>query len=545
MTDAGAPLSRRERRLRAQQQAQAAELGTGDIPTQTPDGRALSRRERRALERSEQPMETWTAEEEMIATGQLPAMTPDVIAEQERLAKRKAEEAAEEAARTSAELRRVSLTDAAAAPVAPEPVQVHAASEAEPEQESAPEPAAVSEPVAEVSPAVEHADVAEPTPEPAEAAETAPPAASEWDDLTDLTERLEPVPASDAPAAEPEAEAEAEAVPAPAADDPANAVPESLRHLFPPGSLQARLMAEGFAASRPEPTPEPDTHAEAVADPEPEPAPQSEPAPEPQPDAPVEPPAAAQPAAEDPELATETDPAEEFRRLTAQAMAGLERASRPAHGPEPEVATDVAPAAPAGVEREPTTAVHESAIQDAPPPQPTFPSVSGEVSVHAPSGFSARSAQDAEAASQLHAPVPAPSPWEHHPLQDADAPSFDPNEYVPSDQLPRPDLTQLLRPATGGAPQATPLGGQRTSYAPPVTGAIPQAIAFGQAPTTTGSIPITAAIPVTSGIEVPEEGARLNPAGGARDFRWAHLAVLCAVAFVCGVLVWQLAGPGS
>jgi len=57
----------------------------------------LSRRDRRRLERLEQPMETWTAEEEMRHTGQTPTMTPEVIAQQEALARQRAAAAQQDA----------------------------------------------------------------------------------------------------------------------------------------------------------------------------------------------------------------------------------------------------------------------------------------------------------------------------------------------------------------------------------------------------------------------------------------------------------------
>ncbi|MEX0913994.1 MAG: hypothetical protein WDZ57_03480, partial [Demequina sp.] len=96
MTDQGQPMSRRERRAMEQGAAgQEPSTDTGGIPTLGPDGKPLSRRDRRRLERSERPMETWTAEEEQIATGQIPAMTPELIAEEERLAREKAQAASE------------------------------------------------------------------------------------------------------------------------------------------------------------------------------------------------------------------------------------------------------------------------------------------------------------------------------------------------------------------------------------------------------------------------------------------------------------------
>src|SRR5690606_19771279 len=98
-----APMSRRARRAFEEQAAERMaqeNLGVtaGSAPTPPVTGDVpLSRRDRRRLERLQRPMETWTAEEEMIATGQIPVLTPERIAEQERLAREKAEQAARDA----------------------------------------------------------------------------------------------------------------------------------------------------------------------------------------------------------------------------------------------------------------------------------------------------------------------------------------------------------------------------------------------------------------------------------------------------------------
>ena len=64
----------------------------------------LSRRDRRRLERLEQPMETWTADEEARHTGQVPTVTPEVIAQQEALARQRAAEAQQDALRATGEI---------------------------------------------------------------------------------------------------------------------------------------------------------------------------------------------------------------------------------------------------------------------------------------------------------------------------------------------------------------------------------------------------------------------------------------------------------
>lgn len=57
----------------------------------------MSRKERRRLERVENPMETWTAEDEAKHTGQVPSMTPEAIAHQEETARQKVAASQQEA----------------------------------------------------------------------------------------------------------------------------------------------------------------------------------------------------------------------------------------------------------------------------------------------------------------------------------------------------------------------------------------------------------------------------------------------------------------
>ena len=150
MSESAQPLSRRERR----EMEEAARMAEGDatqaLPVAPESISVASRRERRRMERLAHPVETWTAEEEMIATGQMPAMTPDVIAEHEQLARENA--AAEQA-------------DAAAAYAA-----------------TSPDAVVEARPVVEATPVVESAPVDEtpvndaPEPEAAVATATAPEA---------------------------------------------------------------------------------------------------------------------------------------------------------------------------------------------------------------------------------------------------------------------------------------------------------------------------------------------------------------------------------
>ena len=119
MADEARPLSRRERREMDERAAQAAAPSepaaiapSRSEPRAAPeaveqDASAVSRRDRRRLERLEQPMETWTAVEEAHHTGQVPTMTPEVIAQQEELARRRAAEAQQDAQRVTGELHQV------------------------------------------------------------------------------------------------------------------------------------------------------------------------------------------------------------------------------------------------------------------------------------------------------------------------------------------------------------------------------------------------------------------------------------------------------
>ena len=98
MSEPAQPLSRRERRA-MEEAARAAEGEmTQALPVAPETLSTASRRERRRLERLANPIETWTEEEELIATGQMPAMTPEVLAEQDRLVAERAAKAQAEAA---------------------------------------------------------------------------------------------------------------------------------------------------------------------------------------------------------------------------------------------------------------------------------------------------------------------------------------------------------------------------------------------------------------------------------------------------------------
>ncbi len=440
MSESAQPLSRRERREMEEAARQAEGDATQALPVAPESMSVASRRERRRMERLAHPVETWTAEEEMIATGQMPAMTPDVIAEQEQIAREKA--AAEQAA---------------------------ALAYAETAREVA----------AQAAPVVDQAPAPEPAPEPEPETEPEPPSA-------------------------------------------VNEIPADLRHLFPPGSLQARA----FAAQQP---------------------------------------VAAEPAHDDP---AHNDPADEIRRLTQEAMAGIARANtdatpvvagtefEPVEFTAPEPAADAAvPELPEGVDVEalwnaPTVdePVRASIFPDsdaeatAPAPNDDLahaPSVHEVPSVNGPHGqeggaesapvwsalvpsISATQPAPAQPAPAQAAPVQpaaqlaaqssvqqAPSMWDTHPLTH---PGATPVRELPAEpvqqSLPRPDLTALL----GTAPST---GVGQATYQPAELG--------------------------TSTTTIPQRLAEPHPGGGARHFRWAHLAVIGATAFLLGVVAWNIA----
>jgi len=518
MTEQGKPLSRRERRaLEARQSGgdieptEAIADATGEATLTSPDGTPLNRRDRRRLERAAHPMETWTAEEEMIATGQLPAMTPERIVEQEAMARQKAEQAAAEAEAEAADAAAaatvfgsadgvdgdephanlshsedqadVAPAEAPARPsifgravgaelphqadgaddVAPE-VAPEADAEPEPEpdrQHDAPEPVAESvprpEPVFE-QPVESHADAVA---EPATAVDAEPADISDVPAAPFFASASDPDPVADlldesTPAAEPEPY------------DPTQ-TPEAFRGMFPPGSLQARAFA---AQQRVE-------QAERVSS---------------------------------QTYDGGSDAAEEFRRLTAMAMAGIEGSSAThAKAPVPEEVMDV---------ETPTSdftldEVDASASQSA-PHHATFDQViaphSGE---HPLVERTIDPSADIPMTPQTGSnPVVAPSIWDSHPLSQSHTTAREIND-APSQAIPRPDFSQLA-PAPSPAAPAPFTADAYTSM---------------DAPLTTGSIEVARR-------KVPE----LHPAGGARHFRWAHLAVLGAIAFVLGVLVWNLIG---
>jgi len=104
--------------------------------------------------------------------------------------------------------------------------------------------------------------------------------------------------------------------------------------------------------------------------------------------------------------------------------------------------------------------------------------------------------------------------WDTHPFMN---PGASPVRELPAEpvrqELPRPDLSALLNT------QANPTVGQQA------------ALRSTEPLTSTGALPQRVAEPVAG--------------GGTRHFRWAHLAVIGAIAFVLGVLAWNIARSNS
>jgi hypothetical protein len=508
MTDQGQPLSRRDRRAMEQQaEGQVAGTETGEIPTHGPDGTPLSRRDRRRLERSENPMEIWTAEEEQIATGQMPAMTPEVIAEQEALAREKARVAAEEARAASAELRGVAASSVDSGRI--DEIEGRArgtlGSAAGLPMETS--PSEIPDWMSDIAAAAERGGA----------------------DSRGIPTVSQPFDASG---------------PEPAVQEPdSSQIPEALRHMFPPGSLQARAMSAHDEASTP---------SDQGAD-----------------EAPV----------------GSSDPADEIRRLTAAAMANIDGSGRvvddvvpapnedesapgasspydmPLQTGQPELdryagqfgqeaaSSQEQPQVPSFEMQEPESGDNRQApgafagfglgasSADDPAAFPPFGQVAPEPQQHNFEGTPPLAPElEAQPFEQIIAsgepaqqPLLEPEPsggqqwqdsqeqWNEHPLSAAQPSLTGAHDFEPIADIPQPDLSQVSYPATPGV-------------------GIPGALApeSGQFPVTTGSIEIQRRA-------IPE----LEPAGGAQHFRWAHLLVIGAIAFALGVAVWHIAGVGQ
>ncbi|WP_156171945.1 hypothetical protein [Demequina rhizosphaerae] len=555
MTDQGRPLSRRERR-EAEVRKAAPDQPTTPIPSTVagppthPDGTPLTRKERRALERGEHGVETWTQEEELIATGQLPAMTPDLLEAQEMIARRRAERAAapvaeepvaepESAPESAVEAETVAETQAepeAEAPVEPEPVM-----EAQPEPEPVAEPE--PEPVADV----------EPEPEPEPAAPVWEPEVIAQAETQPMAEPIaEPI-ATAEPEPETQPEAEAEPEPELPTEEPTptgaiDTIPEEYRHLFPPGSLQARRLEEraarGETATPPTGTPETPAVQDAGDDPAAEirrltaeamagitraqqarraPAPEALEPPEETPEAPAEDTAADEPVAED--VAAEPEPQPDAPEPgvleedveteildPADVYAQAESASAPDGETDLEEDAEETAYAPALAAELAGASLPQrgTAVTEAPAPAETETATAAT-----PSGGSAIVPAGMRHVSQASAS--APTRWESHPL--AQAQPREVADYAPSEDIPIPDFTKIMHgyASTSSSAGTAPAG-------------------------EVGDEPSGTDLPGMPGDEYPRRPQPDAPDEGAHHFAWAHLAVIGAVAFLLGVLVWHLTG---
>ena len=522
-----APMSRRARRALEEQAAErmaqenlGVTAGPGATPPVTGDV-PLSRRDRRRLERLQRPMETWTAEEEMIATGQIPVLTPERIAEQERLAREKAEQAARDAELASHELRRIAQHEiapgsefAARQPevtptpgegfaVAPTPQSTPTPGEGfavAPTPQSTPTPGegfAVAPTPApqpfvepEPEPFFEPVPVAEPEPfvQPAPVVEQAPTPDAGFAQAPVQESAPEPVDEPFTPVFQ------FEPIKPPQARDEAQPVqPQPFADIFPPGSVQAGIAAQAVPTSGATPLPE-------VTEPA-----QPESALAPQPDV--------------------TSGIDEIRRLAAEAMSGIERAGQVSQ-PEP------APFTPAS-----------GAFQQVSQPEPApFTPASGafqQVSQPEPAPFTPASG----AFQQVSQPEPAPqaeaNPWDLHPLEQAPAPQADPNDFTPVAAPVQPDFSALYQTAPQQPTPFAPVTGTSPTVPPsavlPTSGQFPTSPFGSVSPTTSGQIPTESL--ATGTFRRPE-----IPAGpGPRDFKWLHLGVIGALMFVLGVFIYNVA----
>jgi hypothetical protein len=97
--------------------------------------------------------------------------------------------------------------------------------------------------------------------------------------------------------------------------------------------------------------------------------------------------------------------------------------------------------------------------------------------------------------------------------------------------VPQPDLSAVIKPNAPGT--FSPLGPSS-----PASGATP--LVPGAATGSTPLVPPGAGAPPTTGTIPVRRAPELQPAGGARHFRWAHYLVLFALMFIVGVVVFQV-----
>jgi len=454
MADEARPLSRRERR-EMEEQAAAGMAPVPATPSAPPaaegpgldtvDASGLSRRDRRRLERLEQPMETWTAVEEMHHTGQVPTMTPEVIAQQEELARRRAAEAQADALASSGEIHQVGAHPATPPGISPFGMP-----------DEVVEPPSPAQPA---TPVIARYDMPDETP-------LAPPARPTASPGDDARRRL--AQAAGEAAAQLPVERERPVVPMrrePGVIDaprPLTAEVPALADLTPPTGIPgARVpVAQGAPAVPPRQEFPPQDFQEQGA---PYPPTGGVPAPYP---------------------------------LGAPPPPYLGAPGTPVGTPVGQVPALAAQAAPAAQPQAPAVQAGPTPQATPPIPAPTHPSaplpVVGQVVPGGPQGVAG-------------AP---PSPY-FGPPTGAVPVAGGPSPYPPGTAL-SPIVTGMLRPVPGatGTMRAVPGAG-------PMTGTIPRPI-----------------------IEV-------QPAGGAKEFGWPHIALLAAAAFVLGLVVWQISGLGG
>ena len=505
MTDTDRPLSRRERREMAERASTQPEESSRALPDPGPvgpgsgkadDGHVLSRKERRRLERLERPMETWTAEEEMRVTGQTPKMTPEVIAQQEELARKKAAEA-----QLDAELHTGENQTLVAGQVSP---------------------AAAAEVTGEPLP--------EPQPDPAQEAKPEPPKPP-----VEIVSG-EPIPP--------------EATPKP------GEVPPELAHLFPPGSLQAKLAEEAAKAN----TAPPSKPGAPTAKPG---APTAKPggAAAPEPIGPAATAAAAEMAQLAEEAAKTVAPAEETPPSPESGGIPLDP-NIAVKEPENQYSAQLADLAKndspiADSERPPTYEIPSIAdltpaagIPTQPGQQPATPFSPAEPAASKPGTPTAPQAKPGSPTPQQvkpgapTAPVTKPPTHPIAQLPDGTVQPQQPQSAAQQQFQPPQQPGQIPKnvppPATPGAPAGP--GGPLTAGVPVVQGqAMMQNTGGMQA------IPPSGAIRQMGGPQtgaIPRPMVDVQSAGGVRHFGWVHVGILAAVTFVLGVVVFNVAGSG-
>ncbi|PKQ14456.1 MAG: hypothetical protein CVT68_11790, partial [Actinobacteria bacterium HGW-Actinobacteria-8] len=244
--------------------------------------------------------------------------------------------------------------------------------------------------------------------------------------------------------------------------------------------------------------------------------------------------------AEDDEEAERQRGIEEIRRLTEAAINGIERKTQPESAQPVGADRFAMPADPDeghsfGVLGASASPPEWKQPETSPMPNPgALAPASGEFpTTPAPHQMTfdemVRTASTEIPVRPMNQPQPTPgqmpAQWGSHPLDAVQAPTTtDVNNFQPVSDAPRPDLSQLNNwPPTGQFPAA---GAQSptTGSQGPTTGAL-----FNVDPSATGQI-----APLRRTPDLP-------PVGGAQHFKWLHLAVIGALVFVLGVVIYNVA----